>query len=170
MNITQHWGCWLFGVTCTWGGGGGGGGSQVEQLAAESRLQHRLPSPPVFMHLQPWSDTTYSYFVSCIFLLSHLDLSSNTLYLYFLPVMSRISPGLTVNTQKAARRHSTTFISTPDWSVTTIDASGTEVPADDPDLTFSLNRRKIKQLFVFWYIFMFYCFLHPRSSDFTVKQ
>lgn len=49
--------------------------------------------------------------------------------------MSRASPGPTVNAQNAARRHSTTFISTPDWSVTTIDAKGTEAPADGPDFT-----------------------------------
>lgn len=53
----------------------------------------------------------------------------------FVPVMSRASPGPTVNAQNAARRHSTTFISTPDWSVTTIDAKGTEAPADRPDFT-----------------------------------
>lgn len=51
------------------------------------------------------------------------------------PVMSRTSPGPTVNAQNADRRHSTTFISTPDWSVTTMDARGTKVPAAGPDFT-----------------------------------
>lgn len=51
-----------------------------------------------------------------------------------LPEMSRMSPGQTVRTQSAARRHSNTFISTPDWSVTTIDAKGTKVPPAGPDL------------------------------------
>ncbi len=54
-----------------------------------------------------------------------------------LPVMSKMSPGLTVNAQNAARRHSTTFISTSDWSVTTMDARGTEVPAASPDFSFN---------------------------------
>lgn len=51
-----------------------------------------------------------------------------------LPEMSRMSPGQTVRTQSAARRHSNTFISTPDWSVTTMDAKGTKEPAAGPDL------------------------------------
>lgn len=53
------------------------------------------------------------------------------------PVMSRTSPGQTVSTQKAARRHSTTFSSSPDWSVTTMEARGTKEPAATPDRSFS---------------------------------
>lgn len=53
--------------------------------------------------------------------------------------MSRMSPGLTIDAQNAARRHSTTFISTPDWSVTTMDARGTKVPAAGPDFTFNTS-------------------------------
>lgn len=53
-----------------------------------------------------------------------------------------MSPGLTVSTQNAARRHSTTFISTPDWSVTTMDARGTVAPADGPDLTWQQVRHR----------------------------
>lgn len=50
-----------------------------------------------------------------------------------------MSPGLTIDAQNAARRHSTTFISTPDWSVTTMDAKGTKVPAAGPDFTFNTS-------------------------------
>lgn len=53
--------------------------------------------------------------------------------------MSKMSPGETVNTQSAARRHSNTFISMPDWSVTTTDAKGTNVPAAGPDLIYSIK-------------------------------
>jgi len=48
-----------------------------------------------------------------------------------------MSPGLTVSAQNAARRHRTTFISTFDWSITTMDARAMEVPADGPDFTFN---------------------------------
>ncbi len=51
------------------------------------------------------------------------------------PVMSRISPGKTVRAQKAAVLHSTTFISTSDWSVTISVAKGTLVPAEAPVFT-----------------------------------
>lgn len=50
-----------------------------------------------------------------------------------------MSPGLTVNTQSAARRHSNTFISTPDWSVTTMEAKGTNFPTAGPDLIYNVK-------------------------------
>lgn len=58
------------------------------------------------------------------------------------PVMSRTSPGQTVSTQKAARRHSTTFSSSSDWSVTTMEARGTEELAASPERNFSTGGEK----------------------------